>query len=117
MNYWITYSDKNYMSDFRNERATNRLNNLGQRIDRNMQRENTLTTGNSYSVPSPVICDTKNSCVILDFNAYPAEEPTEQNNKGTDIMYIVNQKIQRIDTLRHTLKQPQWVINHFTNTT
>jgi len=82
-----------------------------------MQRENTLTTGNSYSVPYPVICDTKNSCVILDFNAYPAEEPTEQNNKGTDIMYIVNQKIQRIDTLRHTLKQPQWVINHFTNTT
>lgn len=36
------YADKNYMSDFRNERATNRLNQLGQRIDRNMQRENAL---------------------------------------------------------------------------
>jgi hypothetical protein len=36
------YSDKNYMSDIRNERATNRLNRLGQRIDRNVQRENTL---------------------------------------------------------------------------
>lgn len=36
------YADKNYMSDFRNERATNRLNRLGERIDRNLQRENSL---------------------------------------------------------------------------
>ena len=36
------YADKNYMSDFRNQRATNRLNQLGQRIDRNIQRENSL---------------------------------------------------------------------------
>jgi hypothetical protein len=36
------YSDKNYLSDARNEMATNRLNRLGQRIDRNMQREMAL---------------------------------------------------------------------------
>ena len=36
------YSDKNYISDLRNVMATNRLNRLGQRIDRNMQREMAL---------------------------------------------------------------------------
>ncbi len=36
------YADKNYLSDLRNERATNKLNRLGQRIDRNMQREQAL---------------------------------------------------------------------------
>ena len=81
-----------------------------------MQRENTLTTGNSYSVPYPIIVDTDNDCVVLDFNAYPADEP-KRINKGTDIMYINlnHMKIQRIDTLRHTLSQPSWVIQHFSN--
>ena len=80
-----------------------------------MQKENTLTTGNTYSVPYPIICDSNNSCVTLDFNAYPADEPN-CIKKGTDIMYIdlIQNKIQRIDTLRHTLSQPQWVLNHFT---
>jgi hypothetical protein len=36
------YADKNYMSDFRNERATDRLTRLGERIDRNIQRERSL---------------------------------------------------------------------------
>ena len=36
------YSDKNYMPDFRNQRATNRLQQLGERLDRNMQREMAL---------------------------------------------------------------------------
>lgn len=36
------YSDKNYMSDLRNQRATNRLQQLGERLDRNMQREMAL---------------------------------------------------------------------------
>jgi hypothetical protein len=42
-----------------------------------MQRENTLTSGNSYSVPFPIIIDINNNCVTLDFNAYPANEPNE----------------------------------------
>jgi len=33
------YSDKNYMSDIRNQRATDKLSRLGQRMDRNIQRE------------------------------------------------------------------------------
>lgn len=36
------YSDKNYISDLRNQRATNRLQQLGERLDRNMQREMAL---------------------------------------------------------------------------
>ena len=36
------YSDKNYMSDIRNQRATDRLTRLGERIDRNIQREKSL---------------------------------------------------------------------------
>ena len=36
------YSDKNYMSDIRNQRATDRLTRLGERIDRNIQRERSL---------------------------------------------------------------------------
>jgi hypothetical protein len=36
------YSDKNYMSDVRNQRATDRLTRLGERIDRNLQREKSL---------------------------------------------------------------------------
>lgn len=79
-----------------------------------LQRDNTLTTGNSYSVPYPIIVDTINNCITLDFNAYPADEPNVIN-KGTDIMYVDldNMKIQRIDTLRHTLSQPSWVMKHF----
>jgi hypothetical protein len=79
-----------------------------------MQRENTLTTGNSYSVPYPVIVDNSNNCVSLDFNAYPSGQ--DIINRGTDIMYVDLEimKIIRIDTLRHTLRQPEWVIKHFT---
>lgn len=81
-----------------------------------MQRENTLTSGNSYSVPYPIIVDVDNNCVSLDFNAYPSDQK-DVINKGTDIMYVDLEimKIKRIDTLRHTLTQPDWVVKHFSS--
>jgi len=40
---------------------------------------------------------------------------TKPRQRGTDIMYcdVREDKIVRIDTLRHTLEQPPWVKHHF----
>jgi hypothetical protein len=70
-----------------------------------------IDSGTTYSVPYPIIVDPDATCVTLDFNAH--KDGVTQ--KGTDIMYVDlrEEKIVRIDTLRHTLNQPEWVRQHF----
>lgn len=70
--------------------------------------------GTTYSVPFPAQVNSDAGCVSIDFIAHnPSSLCSPQ--RGTDIMYvdIFTQKVLRIDTLRHTLVQPQWVVDHF----
>ena len=81
-----------------------------------LQRQG-IAAGTTYAVPFPVLVDKDASCVVLDFHVYNSfndEKPT----RGTDIMYVdlSQDKVNQIDTLRHALRQPKWVFDHFTNT-
>ena len=76
------------------------------------QREG-IASGTIYSLPFPLQLNIDADCVSLDFYAYNTESGVKQ--RGTDIMYLDmrDEKVVRIDTLRHTLHQPEWVKQHF----
>lgn len=82
--------------------------------------------GVQYLVPFPLLVNADADCISVDFHAVRpkpsdgskdvgdgAADCTQQ--RGTDIMYLDldSNKILRIDTLRHTLSQPEWVRDHF----
>jgi hypothetical protein len=72
-----------------------------------------------YTLPFPLLLDVHTACVSVDFMVHRPTEHDDtivESQRGTDIMYVdlLSDKIQRIDTLRHTLHQPAWVKHHFT---
>lgn len=71
-----------------------------------------IKAGTTYSLPFPIQVNIHANCVSLDFYSHN-KGLTE---RGTEIFYfdLSNEKIVRIDTLRHTLSQPAWVKQHFT---
>ena len=80
------------------------------------QREG-IEGGTTYTVPFPLNVNLDANCVSLDFYAHNSKnsDASKQRQRGTDIMYcdVREDKIVRIDTLRHTLEQPPWVKQHF----
>jgi hypothetical protein len=71
-----------------------------------------IDAGTTYTLPFPIQVNIDNQCVSLDFLSHK----NGVSERGTDIMYfnLLHSKVVRIDTLRHTLNQPQWVKTHFT---
>lgn len=84
---------------------------IGKKEIGELQRQG-VEGGTQYTVPFPLLVNNDESCISLDFNAHTA---TSTVQRGTDIMYLDlrHDKILRIDTLRHTLTQPNWVKRHF----
>ena len=70
-----------------------------------------IEAGTTYSLPFPLQINIDVNCISLDFLSHK----NGLTERGTDIMYLdlVQDKVIRIDTLRHTLSQPNWVKNHY----
>lgn len=70
-----------------------------------------IEAGTTYSLPFPLQINIDAKCVSLDFLSHK----NGLTERGTDIMYLdlLQEKVVRIDTLRHTLTQPNWVKDHF----
>ena len=70
-----------------------------------------IEAGTTYSLPFPLQINIDAKCISLDFLSHK----NGLTERGTDIMYLnlVEDKVIKIDTLRHTLSQPNWVKNHF----
>ena len=71
-----------------------------------------IYSGTTYSLPFPIQVNIHANCVSFDF--YSHNKGLTQ--RGTELVYVdlYNEKVVRIDTLRHTLSQPAWVKQHFT---
>lgn len=71
-----------------------------------------IKAGTTYSLPFPIQVNIHANCVSLDFYSHN----NGLTERGTEIFYfdLNDEKVVRIDTLRHTLSQPAWVKQHFT---
>lgn len=72
-----------------------------------------IESGTTYSLPFPLQVNVEAKCVSFDFLSHQKGK----TSRGTEILYcdLLKNKIVRIDTLRHTLTQPAWVIKHFSS--
>jgi hypothetical protein len=72
-----------------------------------------IESGTTYSLPFPLQVNVQAKCVSFDFLSHQRGT----TSRGTEILYcdLLKNKIVRIDTLRHTLTQPAWVIKHFSS--
>jgi hypothetical protein len=72
-----------------------------------------IESGTTYSLPFPLQVNIEAKCVSFDFLSHQKGV----TSRGTEILYcdLLKSKIIRIDTLRHTLSQPAWVIKHFSS--
>lgn len=73
-----------------------------------------VQSGLHYTAPFPLQFNLDADSVSMDFYAHRADQTSQ---RGTDILYldIYDNKILKIDTIRHTLQQPEWVRRHFQN--
>ena len=71
-----------------------------------------IKSGTTYSLPFPIQVNIHANCVSFDFYSHNKG----LTDRGTELVYVDlnNEKVVRIDTLRHTLSQPAWVKQHFT---
>lgn len=71
-------------------------------------------SGVSYALPYPLLIDTMNHCVVIDFDVFGGDGA--RSGRGTDVMYFDvggTGRLLKLDTLRHVLEQPDWVKQHF----
>jgi hypothetical protein len=78
-----------------------------------LEQKGGIESGTTYSLPFPLQVNIEAKCVSFDFLSH--QKGT--TSRGTEILYcdLLKNKIVRIDTLRHTLTQPAWVIKHFSS--
>jgi hypothetical protein len=95
--------------------ATPAFGAVGREAIMEIERQGTAA-GTRYSLPFPLLVNAEAHCVVLDFLAHNMHKPDTPAQRGTDFLYldIDAQKVLRVDTLRHTLEQPDWVLQHFT---